>query len=59
MCRDHQNNLKARIESGCKFIEIKGMKVPVSPDGIPMVNLAKPLEDKEADEADENSPKKK
>lgn len=55
MCRDHQNNLKARIESSCKFIEIKGMKVPVSPDGIPMVNLAKPLEETEEEKS---TPKK-
>ena len=49
MCRDHQNNLKAKIESSCKFIEIKGMKVPISPDGIPMVNLAKPVDGDDAD----------
>ena len=49
MCRDHQNNLKAKIESSCKFIEIKGMKVPISPDGIPMVNLAKPIDGDDAD----------
>lgn len=48
MCNDHRTNIKAKIESSCKFLEIKGMKVPISPDGIPMVNLARPINENQS-----------
>ena len=56
MCEDHRTNIQAKIASACKFVEMGGMRVPVSPDGIPMINLAKPIqEDTAAAEEDESA----
>ena len=56
MCEDHRTNIQAKIASACKFVEMGGMRVPVSPDGIPMINLAKPIqEDTAAEEEDESA----
>ena len=55
MCEDHRTNIQAKIASACKFVEMGGMRVPVSPDGIPMINLAKPIQDPEANSDDNSS----
>ena len=37
--------LKSQIETRVNYIEWKGQKVPLSPDGIPMLNYAKTYND--------------
>ena len=39
----HKNILKNQIQSKCRYIEVSGMRIPVSPDGIPMVNMAQQI----------------
>ena len=36
--------LKCQIQNKCQYIDLKGMRIPISPDGIPMVNLARPIQ---------------
>jgi len=45
ICKMHKIILRGQIQNKCQYIEVKGMRVPISPDGIPMVNLAVPIED--------------
>ena len=34
---------KNLIESRVQYFELNGQRIPVSPDGIPMLNMAKPI----------------
>lgn len=43
ICIAHKIILRDQVQNSCRYIEIQGMRVPISPDGIPMVNLAQPI----------------
>jgi len=50
--------LKSQLETRVNYIEWKGQKVPLSPDGIPMLNYAKTYNDMAKRAVQESSMKK-
>ena len=55
LCDSHKKMLKCQIQNKCQYIDLKGMRIPISPDGIPMVNLARPIQSfQETDETLKN-----
>ena len=40
---NHKNELQNKIESRVQYYEFNGHRIPISPDGIPMLNMAKPV----------------
>lgn len=40
---NHKNELQNMVESRVQYYEFNGHRIPISPDGIPMLNLAKPV----------------
>jgi hypothetical protein len=42
ICKTHKSILRGQIQSKTRYIYTNGLKIPISPDGIPMVNLAQP-----------------
>jgi len=43
LCLSHKNELQNMIESRVQYYEINGHRIPISPDGVPMINQAKPV----------------
>jgi len=40
---NHKNELQNIVESRVQYYEFNGHRIPISPDGIPMLNMAKPV----------------
>jgi hypothetical protein len=40
ICTHHKLAIRDRLQGKCQYLIVGNLKIPISPDGIPMVNLA-------------------